>query len=67
MDWAMKVSTLRLHLEVFLFMIDCVVKWLVSQDTIKKIKKNSCGMREIYITWQNIAFICAKSLRKINL
>ena len=36
----MKVSPFRLHSEVFIFMIDCAVKWLVSQNIIKK-KKNS--------------------------
>jgi len=39
MDRVMKVSMLRLRSEVFLFMIDCAVKWSVSQDTIKKIKE----------------------------
>ncbi|MEA1899139.1 MAG: hypothetical protein U9N47_00005 [Thermodesulfobacteriota bacterium] len=38
-DRAMKVSPFRLHSEVFLFMIDCTVKWLVSQEIIKKKKE----------------------------
>jgi len=38
-DRAMMVSPFRLHSEVFLFMIDRNVKWLVIQDNIKKIKE----------------------------
>jgi len=45
-DRAMKVSPFRLHSEVFVFMIDCTVKWLVSQDTIKKIKGEIDRARE---------------------
>ena len=45
-DRAMKVSRFRLHSEVFLFMIDCNVKWLVIQDTIKKIIEEELGQEK---------------------
>jgi hypothetical protein len=38
-DSAMKVSSVQLHSEAFLFMIDCTVKLLIGQDTIKKTKE----------------------------
>jgi hypothetical protein len=34
-----KASPVPLHSEAFLFMIDCTVKLLIGQDTIKKTKK----------------------------
>jgi len=38
-DGAMKLSPVQMHSEAFLFMIDCTVKGLVGQDTIKKTKE----------------------------